>query len=153
MSTARTLSRFAMIMALPCLLLSGCSESTPIGALLSTDGSVSVLVRPCPGKGIGTLAVLEHGEAIYTAVLDQGSGVDDLPLVPSPPGYSVTGKFPAPEEAIGRTFVVRVTANDGVYLGSFEFKYDALRPNMVTYGHTKYESAAKFRERKGVDCP
>ena len=153
MTTARTVCRFAVVVALSCLLLTGCSESAPIGALLSTDGSVSILARPCPGKGIGKLIVLEHGQAIYTAVLDQGTGVDSLPLVLSPLGYSVTGRFPSAHDATGRTFVARITANDGVNLGSFEFNYDALHPDMVTYGHTKYETVEKFRERKGTDCP
>src|SRR4051794_32590701 len=83
----RTLCPFAPIVALSSLLLSGCSDSSPIGALLSTDGSVSILARPCPGNGIGKLVVLEQGEAIYTAVLDNGVGADNLPLVPSVAGY------------------------------------------------------------------
>jgi hypothetical protein len=142
-----------MIAALSCLLLTGCSDSSPIGALLSTDGSVTILTRPCPGHGIGKLVVLEQGKAIYTAVLDQGIGADNLPLVPSVPGYSVTGRFPTAQESAGRSFVARLTANDGVDLGSYEFKYEVLHPDMVTYGHTKYESVDRFRQRKGVECP
>jgi hypothetical protein len=153
LTPARTLSRLAMIVAPCCLLLSGCSESAPIGVLLSTDGSVSVLARPCPGNGIGKVVVLEHGEAIYTAVLDQGIGADNLPLIPLVQGYSVTGRFPAARDAVGRTFIARLTSNDRVYLGAVEIKYEALRPGLVLYGHAKYESADKFRQRKGVDCP
>ena len=139
--------------ALLCLVLSGCSSTPPIGALLSTDGSVSILVRPCPGKGVGSLTVLdEQNNVIYTAVLDKGIGADSVPLVPAPPGYSVTGAFPKPAEAKGRTFLVRLKANDDVNLGAYEFRYDALRAGVVKVAHTKYETPDQFRERKGTSC-
>ena len=98
------------------------------------------------------LTVLEHGSPIYTATLRSGVGTDELTVQPTVANYTIRGAFPAAKDAIGRTFVVRISSNSGVYLGALEFHYDALRTDSVLFGHTKYESVENFRARKAVGC-
>ena len=96
--------------------------------------------------------MFDHDKVIYTPTLASGIGGDSIPLMPEVPDYVVTGSSPTAGEAGGRSLVVHFTANNGVNLGSFEFKYDDLRVDSVLVRRGHYESVPAFRSEKAVNC-